>query len=119
LIESVTRKTTTSRKFLNGLTKCVENNLAKEKGERLFKAKHGGLYDVFNQRPIPENIISYCINLWNYVPPARNYFDGSFGLHNNGYDNGYNNKYDDWYDDGSTSCKDIINDCDHDHYYSD
>ncbi|RYN63080.1 hypothetical protein AA0119_g13226 [Alternaria tenuissima] len=74
-MESATRKTTASRKFLNGLTKCVENNLlmsfggsglatwklAKEKGERLFKAEHGGSYDVFNQRPIPEDILCYCV----------------------------------------------------------
>jgi exonuclease 3'-5' domain-containing protein 1 len=72
LMESATRKTTVSRKFLNGLTKCVENNLfmsfggnglaswklAKEKGERLFKAELGGSYAVFNQRPIPEDISS-------------------------------------------------------------
>jgi exonuclease 3'-5' domain-containing protein 1 len=181
LMESATRKTTASRKFLNGLTKCVENNLfmsfggsglaswklAKEKGERLFKAEHGGSYDVFNQRPIPEDISSYCVgdvqylpelrekfwtqrayqwrdlvieeskkrvatsqrsdyqphgpdramapwskkqntvlDQWNYVPPC-NFFDESFDAH------------DDWYDDGPTSCRDIINDCDYDYYYSD
>jgi exonuclease 3'-5' domain-containing protein 1 len=47
-MESATRKTTVSRKFLNGLAKCIESNspisfgssglaswkLAKEKGER-------------------------------------------------------------------------------------
>ena len=186
LMESATRKTTASRKFLNGLTKCVENNvlmsfggsglaswkLAKEKGERLFKAEHGGSYDVFNQRPIPEDIISYCVgdvqylpelrnrfwtrqayrwqdlvceeskkriaasqrsdyqphgpdramapwskaqniilDQWNYVPPPCNYLDESFGPHDDGYD--------DWYDNGPTSCRDIINDCDYDYYYSD
>ena len=34
---------------------------AKEKGERLFKAEHGGSYEVFNQRPIPED---YFILYW-------------------------------------------------------
>ncbi|KAF1365573.1 hypothetical protein EJ07DRAFT_95460, partial [Lizonia empirigonia] len=76
LLESETRKTKASRKFLNGLTKCVEKNvllsfcgnglaswkLVKKKGELLFKAEHGGSYDVFNRRPIPEDIISYCVN---------------------------------------------------------
>ena len=85
LMESATRKTTASRKFLNGLTKCVENNLpmpicgsglvswklAKEKGERLFKAEHGGSYDVFNQRPIPEDISSYCVGDVQYLPELR------------------------------------------------
>ncbi|KAI5372023.1 hypothetical protein J4E82_009325 [Alternaria postmessia] len=86
LMESATRKTTASRKFLNGLTKCVENNLpmhmcgsglvswklAKEKGERLFKAEYGGSYDVFNQRPIPEDISSYCVGDVQYIPELRN-----------------------------------------------
>ena len=61
LMESATRRTTGSRKFLSGLAKCVEKNLltshgfdlaswkaAKVKGERLFKAEHGGSYVVFN-----------------------------------------------------------------------
>jgi exonuclease 3'-5' domain-containing protein 1 len=86
LMESATRKTTASRKFLNGLTKCVENNvsfgdnglaswkLAKEKGERLFKAEHGGSYEVFNRRPILEDIISYCVGDVQYLPELRDRF---------------------------------------------
>ncbi|KAF1834759.1 hypothetical protein BDW02DRAFT_321722 [Decorospora gaudefroyi] len=88
LMESATRKTTASRKFLNSLTKCIENNLltslggkglaswklAKKKGERLFKAEHGGSYDVFNQRPIPEDISSYCIGDVQYLPELRDRF---------------------------------------------
>jgi exonuclease 3'-5' domain-containing protein 1 len=36
--------------------------LAKEKGERLFKAEHGGSYEIFNQRPIPDDeIVSYRV----------------------------------------------------------
>ena len=75
LMESATRKTTASRKFLNGLSKCIESNaltslsgnnlatwkLAKKKGERLFKPEHGGSAHVFNQRPIPKEIISHMI----------------------------------------------------------
>lgn len=82
LMESATRKTTASRKFLSGLTKCLEKNVAplfgggdlaswklvKERGERLFKAEHGGSYEVFNQRPIPEEIISYCVGDVCYLP---------------------------------------------------
>ncbi|EOA81420.1 hypothetical protein ACJQWK_10841 [Exserohilum turcicum] len=60
LMESASRKTTGSRKFLNGLAKCVESELraynsqlacwkrAKEKGERLYKAEYRGSYAVFN-----------------------------------------------------------------------
>lgn len=58
LMES-TRTTTKSRKYLNGLAKCVEQyvlydinrtswKLAQEKGERLFKAERGGSYEIFN-----------------------------------------------------------------------
>jgi exonuclease 3'-5' domain-containing protein 1 len=88
LMESATRKTTASRKFLNGLTKCVEKEWsmsidsiglvrwkrAKEKGERLFKPEYGGSYDVFNQRPIPEDISSYCVGDVQYLPELRDRF---------------------------------------------
>jgi exonuclease 3'-5' domain-containing protein 1 len=87
-MESAARKTTASRKFLNGLAKCIESNtpisfghrelaswkLAKEKGERLFKADSGGSYDVFNQRPIPEDILSYCVGDVQYLPKLRDKF---------------------------------------------
>jgi exonuclease 3'-5' domain-containing protein 1 len=75
LMESATRETTSSRKYLNGLAKCIENNFvwsgsnynsktwkrAKETGEKLFKSEHGGSYQVFNQRPIPDAIKAYCV----------------------------------------------------------
>ena len=73
LFESATRKTTESRRFLSGLNKCVTDNsahlldidrtswiLAKNEGERLFKAERGGSYEVFNRRPIPKAIMDYC-----------------------------------------------------------
>jgi len=85
LMESATRITTSSRKYLNGLAKCVEQNvlggadlaswkLAKEKGERLFKAEHGGSYEVFNERPVPKDIISYCVGDVQYLPELRKKF---------------------------------------------
>lgn len=88
LMESATRVTTKSRKFLSGLAKCVEKNvlmlfgggglaswkLAKDKGERLFKAEHGGSFEVFNQRPIPEDIISYCVGDVFCLPELRDRF---------------------------------------------
>lgn len=88
LMESATRGTTRSRKFLNGLAKCVQNyvltsfdksgqanwKLAKEKGKRLFKAEEGGSYEVFNQRPIPEEIISYCVGDVQCLPELRDIF---------------------------------------------
>lgn len=72
LMESATRTTTRKRKYLNSLAKCVADlecrnfdtaswKLAKETGERLFKPEYGGSYQVFNQRPMPEQIVAYCV----------------------------------------------------------
>jgi exonuclease 3'-5' domain-containing protein 1 len=190
-MESATRKTTASRKLLNGLAKCVENHLlmpfgsielrswklAKKKGEQLFKPEQGGSYAVFNQRPIPKDIIHYCVGdvqylpelrdsfctqrayrrdlvveeskkrvaesqrsdyqphgpdramaPWSkeqntvldqlhYVPSSGNFSDAFFDVYDDDEEEEDGN--DNWYDDYPTSCRDIINDCDYDYYYSD
>ena len=87
LMESATRTTTTSRKLLSGLAKCVADyvpmsergnwNQAKEKGERLFKSGYGGSYEVFNQRPIPEEILDYCAGDVQCLPVLRERFWGT------------------------------------------
>ena len=91
LMESATRKTTQSRRLLSGLAKCMEINApmsfsgsglgswkqAKEKGERLFKPERGGSYAVFNQRPIPEEIIDYCVGDVQCLPELREKFWGT------------------------------------------
>jgi exonuclease 3'-5' domain-containing protein 1 len=87
LMESAARKTTASRKYLNGLAKCVATyvlkpsssglavwKLAKDRGERLFQAKHGGSPDVFNQRPIIQAIINYCVGNVQYLSELRKTF---------------------------------------------
>jgi exonuclease 3'-5' domain-containing protein 1 len=79
LMESATRTTISSRKYLNGLAKCIKQGvlhgsdltswkLAKEKGGRSFKAEFGGSYEVFEQRLIPNEIISYCVGDVQYLP---------------------------------------------------
>lgn len=88
LMESATRKTTGSRKYLNGLAKCIEQGvlygrdrtswkLAKEKGGRLFKPEYGGSHTVFEQRPIPNEIISYCVGDVQYLPQLWSRFRSS------------------------------------------
>ena len=88
LMESATRRTTVSRGFVSGLAKCIENKLvgpgrgndraswklAKEKGERLFNPEHGGSYEVFNQRPLSEDIIAYCVGDVQHLPELREMF---------------------------------------------
>ena len=88
LMESAVRKTTQSRRYLSGLAKCIENNShvlfsgselqswkqAKEKGQRLFKREYGGSYEIFNQRPIPGEVISYCVGDVECLPELRDSF---------------------------------------------
>ncbi|KAM0817497.1 putative 3'-5' exonuclease domain-containing protein [Seiridium cardinale] len=79
LTESATRATASSRKYLNGLAKCIEQyplygvdrtswKLAKEKGARLFKPENGGSYKIFEQRPVFDEIISYCVGDVQHLP---------------------------------------------------
>lgn len=146
----------------------------KEKGEKLFKAEHGGSYEIFNRRPIPDEIVAYCVgdvlflpelwdkfrndgkrwqdlvneetkkrvaasqrpeyqphgpgrtlapwsedqnrhlDAWNYVPPLG-YFNEELDWDEEG---GWDRE-NEWSDDGTTSCRDIIEDCDYHLYYSD
>jgi exonuclease 3'-5' domain-containing protein 1 len=195
VMESATRTTTASRRFLSGLATCIENNLSdssncqklarwkltKTNGERLFKPELGGSYDVFNRRPIPKEIIQYCAGDVQYLESLRSFFlckidrnqhlvdeesrarvaaSQKLGYQPHGqhkamapwtkeqndfldriscpqntysrrnaldFDDDFDNidpfddcepDYDDW-DEGSTSCRDIINDCDMHYYYSD
>jgi exonuclease 3'-5' domain-containing protein 1 len=87
LMESATRKTTASRKFLNGLAKCISDELpyngrnqlvdwkqGKERGEKLFKPEYGGSYAVFHTRPLPADIISYCVGDVQFLPELRDKF---------------------------------------------
>ncbi|KAL5401077.1 hypothetical protein PMIN03_011831 [Paraphaeosphaeria minitans] len=88
VMESATKKTTASRRLLNGLARCIEDNLShfsnrqeldrwkltKKNGERLFKPELGGSYEVFNRRPIPKELIGYCVGDVKYLADLRNFF---------------------------------------------
>ena len=66
LMELATRSF--SRRCVNGLTKCIERDInlsmserkvwkeTKEKGLDLFAPERGGDYEVFNARPLPEDV---------------------------------------------------------------
>jgi exonuclease 3'-5' domain-containing protein 1 len=95
LMESAARKDTPSRMYFSVLAKCIEKNMitwpdqcslatwkkAKEQGERLFKAELGGSYEVFNQRPIPEAIVSYCVGDVQCLLILHNRFKLALSIH--------------------------------------
>ena len=66
VIEYATRQPT--GKLVNGLAECITNDLpynpgwsaTKAEGRRLFAPEVGEKYEVFVQRPMPENIVKYC-----------------------------------------------------------
>lgn len=69
-----------SKKLLKGLSKCIEGDLrittremqswktTKEKGLNLFATERGGSHEVFNIRPLSEDIILYCVQDVQLLP---------------------------------------------------
>jgi exonuclease 3'-5' domain-containing protein 1 len=78
LMQLATR--TYNRKYVNGLSKCIEKDITmtasekrqwmegKGKGKRLFAPELGGSYEVFNERPLPEEIAIYCTQDVRFMP---------------------------------------------------
>ncbi|KAL8686044.1 MAG: hypothetical protein Q9218_007386 [Villophora microphyllina] len=82
-----------SKKHVSGLAKCIERHSGmkpsqsmawmsvKEKGIKLFDPNRGGGYEVFNTRPLPTDILDYCVQdvqfmplLWNAYSPKLNQY---------------------------------------------
>lgn len=69
-----------SRRLVNGLGRCIEQHssmtqteksdwkAAKNLGRKLFAPEHGGSYEVFNIRPLPEEIVQYCAQDVRFLP---------------------------------------------------
>jgi exonuclease 3'-5' domain-containing protein 1 len=67
-------------KFVSGLSKCMEKDLlmtfaerqvwqaAKEKGLNLFDPQRGGSYELFNVRPMSDDLSLYCAQDVQYLP---------------------------------------------------
>ncbi|KAI4274297.1 MAG: hypothetical protein L6R38_006147 [Xanthoria sp. 2 TBL-2021] len=80
LMELATRNLGPPSKYLNGLAKCIEKDVSmamnekqrwkavKEKGLRLFDPNRGGSYEVFNTRPLSEDIRAYCVQDVKLMP---------------------------------------------------
>ncbi|KAI1157520.1 ribonuclease H-like domain-containing protein [Nemania serpens] len=78
LMELATRKY--PKKSVAGLRQCILSDLklketkrrdwmaAKEAGSKLFAPEKGGSYEVFNLRPLPEEIRAYCIQDVSFLP---------------------------------------------------
>lgn len=79
LMELATR--TGSKRCINGLARCMERGDAnmsyvekqkwaenKEAGRKLFAPERGGSYEVFNVRPLPEDIKEYCMQDVKFLP---------------------------------------------------
>ena len=78
LMESASRKSTYSRRLLNGLARCIEDlfdsnelkewkrvkNVVKE----LFTQHEGVAGNIFEQRPLPNDVAAYCAGDVQYLP---------------------------------------------------
>lgn len=85
LMELATR--TFPKRCVNGLSKCIERDAplshherltwvqTKDSGLRLFAPEKGGRYEVFNERPLPEGIKSYCAQDVQILPRLWKHYD--------------------------------------------
>ena len=87
LMELATRRQGLSKRYLNGLTKCIEKDIimatnelqrwkaAKQKGVTLFDPSRGGSYEVFNARPLEEDVRTYCMQDVKFMPKLWAVYD--------------------------------------------
>lgn len=76
------------RRYLNGLAKCIEQDtsmtsaqrsrwrLVKETGKKLFAPEKGGSYQVWNERPLTQELAEYCVQDVLLLPELRNRYSG-------------------------------------------
>lgn len=80
-----------SKTHLKGLGNCIMHDLGlgkdekqcveaiKAKGILLFAPDKGGSYAVFNQRPMTEEIVEYCVQDVVYLPKLFDKYNGKLG----------------------------------------
>lgn len=68
------------RQYVRGLQKCIEYDAGltsaenrvwtatKEKGMKHFLPDKGGRYEVFNERPLAEDLVQYCVQDVQFLP---------------------------------------------------
>ncbi|KAI4905965.1 hypothetical protein J4E90_011040 [Alternaria incomplexa] len=69
LMDSAARKTTAKRISFHRSETLRRDRHA---GEILFRAEFGGSPEVFNQRPLPDDIVKYCVGEVACLPVLRN-----------------------------------------------
>ncbi|KAL8733096.1 MAG: hypothetical protein Q9166_002288 [cf. Caloplaca sp. 2 TL-2023] len=86
LMELATRPPLASKKYLNGLAKCIGYDAGmtpqalqrwkavKDKGVKLFAPERGGNYEVFNVRPLDEDMTAYCVQDVQFMPRLWNVY---------------------------------------------
>lgn len=84
LMELATR--TFNRRHLNGLAKCIQRDAGlpaqesanweavKLNGKGLFDPQRGGRYEVFNARPLSEEMRAYCVQDVLHMPTLYNVY---------------------------------------------
>ena len=91
LMELATRPPLHSKRYLAGLTKCIRHcprispavkadwQRSKEVGHRLFDPAQGGRYEVFNDRPLCDEIVQYCARDVTLLPELWREYTGKLG----------------------------------------
>ncbi|KAK6339254.1 hypothetical protein TWF718_008676 [Orbilia javanica] len=75
-----------NRRYLNGLSRAILENAnlslaeasrmdrVKQIGVGLFAPEKGGSYEVFNRRPLPAELLEYCVQDVQYLPVLLRFF---------------------------------------------
>ncbi|KAI4701172.1 hypothetical protein J4E89_010748 [Alternaria sp. Ai002NY15] len=84
LMDSAAEDTLGTRKYLSRLPHCVERNKIisfhhqmtwcrnRTAGEVLFRVEFGGSREAFSKRPLPDDIVVYCVGEVMLLPELRN-----------------------------------------------
>lgn len=80
-----------NKTHLKGLGNCILHDLGlgkeekqhaegiKQKGIQLFSPERGGSYEIFNQRPMGQEIVDYCVQDVAYLPKLFDKYNGKLG----------------------------------------
>lgn len=95
LLELATRDD--SKEYLAGLAKCIQSNtklsdsakktwqLVKETGKRFFDPQIGGRYEVFNERPLKPEVLTYCRQDVDLLPSLWELYSCKLRVPTNGF----------------------------------